>query len=626
MAVLRNGEIVTIPLRDLEEGDEILLLLGEGSRDDTPLVPLSSSPYRRSKMSTTLNEEVTLPAHLTPELAYLLGYFYGDGYVLQGKKVTWQDEKGISFTVANTQSDVENRLISLLKSLFSIEAKAYAGDGACTRIVAHSRILVEWLQENGLLKQKAAAICVPEAIFRSPSAAVAAFIGGYFDADGSDRAGKGGYGFDSVSREMLEDIQQLLLANGIVAHISSQDRSQQGWLNMHRLTITGAQFKERFNKFITISINKDKQRKGKRSHHNSYPMEVWDTLGIPGRYYQGLFDSTKERVSHYALTRVRERVVAAGGAAIIEQLDALLGVLPDAIISIALFGPSEVYDFEVDDVHLLSGGGVYTSNSRRGALMLMLDDDHPDIEEFITVKRTAGKIEHANLSVCISDKFMQAVKDDADWDLIWQGEVKKTIRARSLWDLICTSAWESAEPGVVFMDRYNKLSNTWYYEDIRCVNPCGEQGLPPWGVCNLGALNLSAFVEDGKMDWERLAEKSKVAMRFLDNVVDANEYFIQENREAQLSTRRTGLGTMGLADALIKMQIPYGSQELIPVIERIYATIRDAAYEVSADIAAEKGPFPKFDRNKYMQGNLSSVCPKQSRRRLVSKVFAMPSC
>src|SRR5207248_3093065 len=119
-----------------------------------------------------------------------------------------------------------------------------------------------------------------------------------------------------------------------------------------------------------------------------------------------------------------------------------------------------------------TGDVIQQGGSRRGALMIMLDDDHPDIEEFITVKRTAGKIEHANLSVCISDKFMQAVKDDADWDLIWQGEVKKTIRARSLWDLICTSAWESAEPGVVFMDRYNKLSNTWYYEDIRCVNPC----------------------------------------------------------------------------------------------------------------------------------------------------------
>src|SRR6266853_238714 len=253
---------------------------------------------------------------------------------------------------------------------------------------------------------------------------------------------------------------------------------------------------------------------------------------------------------------------------------------------------AQLYSVATGDVNQQGG-------SRRGALMLMLDDTHPDIEEFITVKRTAGKIEHANLSICISDKFMQAVKDDADWDLTWQGEVKKTVRARSLWDLICTSAWESAEPGMVFIDRYNKLSNTWYYENIRCVNPCGEQGLPPWGVCNLGALNLSVFVENGKMDYHHLAEMSKVAMRFLDNVIDANEYFIEENRQAQLGTRRTGLGTMGLADALIKMKVAYGSDESLPVIERIYSTIRDAAYEASADIAAEKGPFANFDRDKY---------------------------
>jgi ribonucleoside-diphosphate reductase alpha chain len=646
-----------------------------------------------------------------------------------------------------------------------------------------------------------------------------------------------------------------------------------------------------------------------------------------------------------------------------------------------------------------TGDVIQQGGSRRGALMLMLDDTHPDIEEFITVKRTAGKIEHANLSVCVSDRFMQAVKDDADWDLVWQDEVKRTLRARYLWDLICKSAWESAEPGVVFIDRYNKLSNTWYYEDIRCVNPCvtgdtliytdqglitarelaecgtpvtvaspniaikelalagcaasdgdalpttsmvsngsvsfrqashvfptgvkpvyrletregytlrltddhkvltnegwkaatelvagdkihlmsgqgrfgtmgstdlgmilgwlvgdgyintrregavtlsffgkeqeiapqfaeavnrlvvgpagqrqyvvgvqkiggreesriestrllrlidaellenklqvpasvlrgsremqkgfisalfsadgsvqgtmekgisirltsvsqellegvqrlllnfgiassiyknrreqatrqlpdgkggqasyacqtyhdlmisrsnlrtfaeqigflisakqqkleeaitkfargpyredflatfeslvpdgeemvydlsepeahlfvangvvvhncGEQGLPPYGVCNLGALNLSAFVEDGQMDYERLAEMSKVAMRFLDNVVDANEYFIEENRVAQLGTRRTGLGTMGLADALIKMEIAYGSEESVPVIERIYATIRDAAYEASADIAVEKGPFAHFERDKYMQGKFIKQLPK----------------
>src|SRR5579875_360966 len=649
-----------------------------------------------------------------------------------------------------------------------------------------------------------------------------------------------------------------------------------------------------------------------------------------------------------------------------------------------------------------TGDVIQQGGSRRGALMLMLDDTHPDIEEFITVKRTPGKIEHANLSVCVSDAFMQAVKDDADWNLTWQGEVKRTVRARHLWDLICTSAWESAEPGVVFIDRYNKESNTWYYENIRCVNPCvtgatlvstehgytyardlqpgmkirtpgglkpiekvynnglqriyrvefsdggylegtadhklkvvrdkkyqwvpiaelvegdrvlgvpneafgprqslptqameyiarrelntasyydrklglivgailgdgtlrevqngnshsyqckiafgahedgwcdlftnlmadmnihthralvekdfageggvavkhacvrlecyelasllvhigmmpsikdpqktipaafmrmekefmagildglfstvgsiqmnqenpllrfhtssyelaqqvrllllqfgihgriyrttrdenlmydgrsmygtgekydvvimnegiprfyteiglshpekaarlkeiaenwhyiggswtasvvsvqdtereeevydlyepetltwitngycsldcGEQGLPPWGVCNLGAINLAAFVHRGQMDYERLAEVSKVAMRFLDNVVDANEYFIEENREAQMGTRRTGLGTMGLADALIKMQIAYGSEESLPVIERIYSTIRDAAYEASADIAAEKGPFPNFERDKYMQGKFIKRLPRHIQEKI----------
>src|SRR6266699_1237038 len=649
-----------------------------------------------------------------------------------------------------------------------------------------------------------------------------------------------------------------------------------------------------------------------------------------------------------------------------------------------------------------TGDVIQQGGSRRGALMIMLDDTHPDIEEFITVKSTAGKIEHANLSVCISDKFMEAVKEDADWDLIWQGEVKKTIRARSLWDLICKSAWESAEPGMVFMDRYNTESNTWYYEDIRCVNPCvtgdtlvatehgythardlqigmkvrtlaglkpiekiynnglqriyrvnfsdggyleatadhklkvvhdkkyqwvpiaeltqsdkvlvipnetfgarqslpnealeyitkrelnaanfydrklglivgavlgdgvlsvvqsrnshsyeckvvfgthedgwydtftnlitdmnihthrtlaekefvgdggvaikhasvrldcgklasllvrigmipnvkspqktipaafmgmekeflagildglfstdgsvlvkqdnpmlrfhtssyelaqqvrlillqfgihgriyratrdedlvydgrsmygtgekydiiiinegiprfyteiglshpekaarlkeiaenwhciggtwtasvvsvqdtereeevydlyepdtltwvtngycsldcGEQGLPPWGVCNLGALNLSAFVQDGHIDWERLAETSKVAMRFLDNVIDSNEYFIEENKQAQLGTRRTGLGTIGLADALITMRVAYGSEASVPLIERIYTTIRDASYEASSAIEVEKGSFPHFDQDKYLQGQFIKRLPKTIQKKI----------
>jgi len=270
---------------------------------------------------------------------------------------------------------------------------------------------------------------------------------------------------------------------------------------------------------------------------------------------------------------------------------------------------AELYSVATGDV-------IQQGGSRRGALMLMLNDDHPDIEEFITVKKNLTRINHANLSVCVSDAFMEAVKNDRSWELKWQGEVRKTLRARGLWNLICESAWASGEPGLVFIDRYNKESNTWYYENIICVNPCGEQGLPEWGVCNLGAMNLSAFVVGGDadmpgtFDYAALAEHTRVAMRFLDDVVDSTEYFFEENAKAQLSTRRTGLGTMGLADALIKLHLPYGSDESTAVVEKIYQTIRDSAYGASVDLASEKGSFPMFDREKYLQGPFIQRLPE----------------
>ncbi len=264
----------------------------------------------------------------------------------------------------------------------------------------------------------------------------------------------------------------------------------------------------------------------------------------------------------------------------------------------------------------MTGKVIIQGGSRRGALMLMLDDDHPDVEEFVEYKRkNPGHIDHANLSVCVSDAFMQAVKEDRPWDLKWKGEVWRTIRARDLWRKIAESAWAYAEPGVVFMDQYNKRSNTWYFENIRCVNPCGEQGLPPYGVCNLGALNLVSFVKqlDGEtyFDYEDLAQASRTAIRFLDDVIDATNYPFDENREAQQNgTRRTGLGTMGIADVLIKLGLRYGSDEAMPVVEQIYRTIRDAAYEESAQLAAEKGPFPRFDREKFMQGDFIRQLPQ----------------
>jgi ribonucleoside-diphosphate reductase alpha chain len=298
---------------------------------------------------------------------------------------------------------------------------------------------------------------------------------------------------------------------------------------------------------------------------------------------------------------------------------------------------AELYSITTKDI-------IQQGGSRRGALMLMLWDWHPDIEEFITVKQDLTKINGANLSVCVSDKLMEAVKADADWDLVfpdiddkdydekWDGnletwkslkkktKVYRTVKARYLWNLICEAAWRSAEPGIVFMERYNKWYNNWYWNKVNCTNPCGEEGLPAWGVCNLSSLNLSAFVKGytvdkaGEIDYKSLAEHAKIGVRLQDNVINIDSYAFPQIKEMQLNgERRIGLGTMGLGDALIKMHLRYGSEESLKVIEKIFRTIRDAAYEASAEIAKEKGEFPKFNATKYLKGYFIKKLPKEIR-------------
>jgi ribonucleoside-diphosphate reductase alpha chain len=288
---------------------------------------------------------------------------------------------------------------------------------------------------------------------------------------------------------------------------------------------------------------------------------------------------------------------------------------------------------------------VQQAGTRRGALMLMLHDWHPDVEEFNTVKQDLAKINGANLSVCLSDAFMEAVKADGDWELkypdlddpkydkLWDGEldkwiekggkvkVYKTIKAKYLWDLICTAAWRSAEPGLHFLDRSNKRSNTWYFERLVATNPCGEQPLGPWAVCNLGAMNLSAYVKDhdlskdiaGWFDYASFAKDVKVAMRFMDNVIDKTYYFFKDNEDCAKDIRRTGLGIMGLGDALIKMHLPYGSEQSLPVIEKIFQVLRDNAYEASVEVAKEKGAFPHFQKAEYLKGYHIKALPQKIR-------------
>ena len=284
--------------------------------------------------------------------------------------------------------------------------------------------------------------------------------------------------------------------------------------------------------------------------------------------------------------------------------------------------------FSVATKDIIQQGGT-----RRGALMLMLWDWHPDLEDFITVKQDLTRINGANLSVCISDRFMDAVEKDADWPLLfpdpsdpeydekWDGDlevwkslgkkvvVRKVVKARKIWDMIAEASWRSAEPGTVFMERYNKWHNNYYWNRINCVNPCGEEGLPPWGVCNLGSINLSALVKSknidkkGKFDFKTLRRLVRTAVRFQDNIVDMDPYIFEGIRQTQLNgERRIGLGTMGLGDTLIKLHLRYGSEDALKFIDQVYKIIRDEAYRASVENAKEKGFFPKFDKAKYPRG------------------------
>jgi len=236
---------------------------------------------------------------------------------------------------------------------------------------------------------------------------------------------------------------------------------------------------------------------------------------------------------------------------------------------------------------------------RRGANMAILRVDHPDITRFIHCKRTEGKFANFNLSVGITDKFMTAVLNDKDFQLI-NPRTKKVQReepARIIWDLIIHYAWDKGEPSMVFLDTINKSNPTPEIGEIESTNPCGEQPLLPYESCNLGSINLSKFIKDGRIRWKELEETVKLTTRFLDNVIDANSYPLKQIEEATKANRKIGLGVMGWADLLIKKGVKYSSDEAVELAKKAMKFINGVARRTSRELGKEKGSFPNKDRS-----------------------------
>lgn len=249
---------------------------------------------------------------------------------------------------------------------------------------------------------------------------------------------------------------------------------------------------------------------------------------------------------------------------------------------------------------------IMSAGSRRGAMMATMRCDHPDIEDFIAAKADPARLRMFNMSVLVTDVFMDAVKAGGSWDLVFDGTIYHTIEARDLFNRIMRATYDYAEPGVIFIDRINQMNNLAYCETIAATNPCGEQPLPPYGACLLGSVNLARLVTDpfeagAALDDAALDEIVATAVRMMDNVVDASRFPLEAQRQEALAKRRIGLGVTGLADALIMLGLTYGSDEAAAQTEAWMKRIARAAYLASVDLAKEKGAFPLFDAERYLE-------------------------
>ncbi|MEM0135042.1 MAG: adenosylcobalamin-dependent ribonucleoside-diphosphate reductase [Thermoplasmatales archaeon] len=271
--------------------------------------------------------------------------------------------------------------------------------------------------------------------------------------------------------------------------------------------------------------------------------------------------------------------------------------------------------------------GTIGQEGRRGALMITLNVDHPDIFDFVKVKRNLDKVRYANISIKITDDFMRAVENDTDFVLHFQNEqvppIEKKIRARDLWNEIVTSARNWAEPGLIFWDTVKKYSTSEYNGmNVLTTNPCSEIPLEPYGACNLGNINLSAFVKGEftapSVDWEKLETACRYAVRFLDDVVDYNAYKhpLKQQTEEAIATRRIGVGFTGLADMLVKLKIKYDTENALAFVDKLFSTMMQWIYDESANIASEKGAFPLYNEGEHFKSPFIQALPDSLREKI----------
>lgn len=600
-----NG-LIEIEIGQLGPGDSIVLIPGKPNLNKTE-VSLTRESYQikdYDNKSNRINKESSLPETLTPGLAYILGYSYGDGYIDHDK---FDEPHSLQLACSNDWPRIKENLVALIKQELNHPATIAPGDGRLEKISIYSKRILADLEINKLLKQKSKDLIFPKKILESPPEVQASFIAGYFDADGYASGQKKGYVFASICLSFLKEVQQVLMSLGIASKIHSEDRASLGWNTLYSLTIIGAQAQERAVRLIpSIKI----KSKGFSALRDCW-LTPWRAKDFSLKYnnYNFIPDNS-QFLSANALERVRK-----------EQPNLPELCLQDEIISFEyLEEPTETYDLILEKEHLFYCEGFYVHNSgRRGALMLTLSIKHPDALHFSKMKLDETKVTGANVSLRITDEFMTAVENNSTFTQQWpidsqEPKVTQVINARELWNEIVDCAQKRGDPGLLMWDNITRNLPSEFYKGFESLstNPCSEIPMCV-DTCRLITQNLLGFVrkpftKQAAFDAEAFKKSTQVAMRLSDDLVDIEieqleKLIAKYESENDLSSaksmtrlldnakaaRRTGLGLHALGDTLASLGIQYDSPEGIAFTEEIYRLHAAAAYQTSIALGDERG-------------------------------------
>lgn len=615
-------------LRELARGDWILVQLGQ-----------QRGTYQTLRHPTRQHGNQVwpkLPAILDEELAFFLGYLAGDGFVASA-----EDDKRVGVSVAHS-SYLMVEMPALLQRTFgvNVQRQQKQKDRSVT-FVMDNRAVKTFLALNGFDKKTSSEVTVPRLIRQSPPEVVGAYLRGLFEADGTLTHGYPT--LTTTSARLAEEAATLLIGLGCPVQIRAVSHGVGHWgeARVYHVRITstvgleawrariGCDLRSRFVAAYAWETDQGRESSYRLPHPVYWVQPALEAITLEQVDRRQRGTGVKLRSSEPQLRRQLQRYVRGERHFTRSAYEALANAYPVFaeqarplsdlwfvwVTGVEEAGEALTLDLEVDESHTYLAYGMVTHNTRRGANMAVLQVNHPDIFEFISCKASEHAITNFNISVGITDDFMAAVRDDAEFELVnpQDGSVWQTVRARKLFDEIVTYAYKNGEPGVLFLDAANRSNPVPHLYRLEATNPCGEQWLGPNENCCLGSINLAQHLgANGGVAWAKLAETTALSTRFLDDVVSANAYVpaVPQLKEAAFRARRIGLGIMGLADLMYHAGIRYGSHEGQEFAAQVMEFVRFHCMKTSIELAEARGAFPAIKGSIYDPDNLQWMPPQ----------------